>query len=119
MKPIAVQFPQPLTIAVSELARVSARHGVMAYATSLVLAALSLAGSFFYRDITHTFGREMAGIRAMTLWEGAFLVAAIAWLVAVALGLMCLPQKGRARTFGVYSIAINLAAATLAACTLI
>ena len=119
MKPTSVQYPQALTIAISDLARASSRHGVTAYALSLTLAGLSLLGAIFHKEITHTFGRDFFGVRAVILWEGVFLVGAVVWLAAVALGLMTLPQKGRVRTFGVYSIAVNLAVALLAACTVL
>ena len=119
MKPTAVQYPHSLNAAVSELARVSARHGVTAYTLSLLVAAVTFVGSVFYKEITHTFGRELLGVRVLTLWEGAFLLAGLAWLTAMVLALMCLPQRGRARTFGISSIGINLAAALLTACTLL
>ena len=117
MKPTAVQYPHSLNVAVSEFARASVRHGATAYTLSLALAAVTFAGSVFYKEISHTFAREVFGVRALMLWEGAFLVAALAWLAAMVLALMCLPQRGRARTFGVSSIGINLAAALLVACT--
>jgi hypothetical protein len=119
MKPTAVQYPQALTIAITDLARASARHGVTAYALSLTLAAFALLGAVFYKEITHTFGRSVMGVRAVTLWEVLFLAGAVVWLAAVALGLFTLPQKGRVRTFGFYSLAINVAVALLAACTLL
>ena len=118
MKSTVVQFPQTLTVAVSELARASGRQGVTAYGLSLALAAVALAASFFYKEITHTFGRYVMGVRAVTLWESLLVVAAFLWLTSIALGLMSLPQKGRMRKFGAYSIAINLAAALLIVCTL-
>ena len=119
MKPTAVQYPHSLNMALSELARVSSRHGVTAYTLSLLLAGVTFVGSVFYKEITHTFGRELFGVRALTLWEGAFFLAALAWLAAMVLAVMCLPQRGRARTFGVSSLGINLAAALLVACTLL
>ena len=118
MKSTVVQFPQTLTFAASEFARASGRQGVTAYGLSLVLAAVALAGSFFYKEITHTFGRYVLGVRAVTLWEGVLIVTAFLWLTSIALGLTSLPQKGRMRKFGSYSIAINLAAALLVVCTL-
>ena len=119
MKPIAVQYPHSLNVAVSELARASARHGVTAYTLSLLLAALTFFGSVFYKEITHTFARELFGVRMLTLWEGLALLAAVGWLAAMVLAVMCLPQAGRSRTFGVSSIGINLAAALLVACTVL
>ena len=118
MKPTVVQFPQTLTVAVSELARASGRQGVTAYGLSLVLAAVALVGSVFYKEITHTFGRYVMGVRAVTLWEGLLVVAAFLWLTSLALGVLSVPQKGRMRKFGAYSNAINLAAALLVVCTL-
>ena len=119
MKPTAVQYPHSLTMAVSEFARASARHGVTAYTLSLLLAGVTFVGSVFYKEITHTFGRELLGVRVLTLWEGLFLLAGVAWLAAMVLAVMCLPQRGRARTFGISSIGMNLAAALLVACTLL
>jgi hypothetical protein len=119
MKPTAVQYPHSLNVAVSEFARTAARLGVTAYTLSLLLAALTFFGSVFYKEITHTFARELFGVRMLTLWEGLFLVAAVGWLAAMALAIMCLPQGGRPRTFGVSSIGINLAAALLVACTVV
>jgi hypothetical protein len=113
MKPTAVQFSQALTVAISEYTRASGRQGATAYGLSLVLAALALAGSIFYKEITYTFGRHVMGVRAVTLWEGLVLVAAFLWLTSMALGLLCVPQKGRMRKLGAYSIAINLATAML------
>ena len=119
MKPTAVQYPHSLNVAVSEFARAATRHGVTAYTLSLLLAAATFFGSVFYKEITHTFARELFGVRVLTLWEALFLLAALAWLTAMVLAVMCLPQRGRARTFGVSSIGINLAAALLVACTLL
>ena len=118
MKSTAVQYSNPLTVAVAEIARVSARHGVTAYATSLFLAFTALLGSFFYSDIARTFGRQLLGVHVLTLWEAGFLVGAIVWLAATMLGLLCVPQRGRVRTFGVSTLGINTAIAILAACTL-
>ena len=119
MKPTAVQYPHSLNAAVSEFARTATRHGVTAYTLSLLLAAVTFVGSVFYKEITHTFARELFGVRMLTLWEGLFFIAAVAWLAAMVLAVMCLPQGGRPRTFGVSSIGINLAAALLVACTLL
>ncbi len=119
MKSTAVQYSQPLTVAVSELARVSARHGVTAYALSLLLAAVTLLGSAFHAEIVQTFQRQLLGVRVATLWEAAFVVAALVWFAATLVGLLCLPQKGRVRSFGASSVGINLAAALLVACTLL
>ena len=119
MKPTAVQYPHSLNVAVSEFARTSVRHGATAYTVSLILAALTFLGSVFYKEITHTFARELFGVRMLTLWEGLFLLAAVAWLAAMVLAVMCLPQPGRPRTFAVSSIGINLAAALLVACTVL
>ncbi len=119
MKPTAVQYPHPLTAAASELARVSARHGVTAYAVSLCLAAAALLGSAFYKEITHTFGRELLGVRMSSLWEAAFFATALVWLATMSLGMLCVPQRGRARTLGVSTLGVSLAAALLAACTLL
>jgi hypothetical protein len=119
MKPTAVQYPHSLNVAVSELARASARHGVTAYTLSLVLAAATFVGSVFYKEIRYTFARELFGVPVLTLWEALFLVAALAWLAAMVLAVLCLPQRGRARTFGLSSLGINLAAALLVACTVL
>ena len=119
MKPTVVQFPQTLTVAVSELARASGRQGVTAYGLSLVLAAAALVSSVFYKEITHTFGREVMGVRAVTLWEGLLVVAAFVWLTSLTLGVLSVSQKGRMRKLGAYSIAINLAAALLVVSTLV
>lgn len=114
----AVRFTPFLMFALPQLARGSSRHGRAAYLLSLAVAGLVLAGSVFYQDISETFGADVFGVRALTLWEGAFAVAALVWLAAMALGVMCLPQRGRPRTFGLSSIGMNLAAALLVACTL-
>ena len=118
MKSTAVQYPPSFTVALADLTRVSARYGHAAYATSLLLAGLALAGSIFYGEIRYTFGAHVFGVRAMTLWEAAFVLVALAWLMGTTLGVMCLPQRGRPRTFGVSSIGMNLAAALLVATTL-
>jgi hypothetical protein len=119
MKPTAVQFPQSLTIVWTDFARPTAKHGAVAYALSLILAVAVLAGSVFYREIADTFGRELGGVRVATLWQLSLYVAGLVWLGALGLGLVCLSQKGRARTLGAYSIAVNIAAALLVACTVI
>lgn len=113
-----VRYTPSLTFALPQLARGSSRHGRAAYLLSLAVAGLVLVGSVFYQDITETFGADVFGVRALTLWEAAFAVAALAWLAAITLGVMCLPQRGRPRTFGLSSIGMNLAAALLVACTL-
>ena len=118
MKSPAVQYPSTLSIALADLARGSSRYGGTAYLLSLAVAGVTLAGSVFYKEISATFAADVLGVRGGTLWEGAFAVAVLAWLTAMALALMCLPQKGRPRTFGVSSIGMNLAAALLMACTL-
>jgi hypothetical protein len=118
MKPTAVRYTPSMLFAMPAVARGTTRHGRTAYLLSLAVAGVTFAGSVFYQDISRTFGADVLGVRALTLWEAAFAVAALAWLVAMALGVMCLPQKGRPRTFGVTSIAMNLAAALLVACTL-
>jgi hypothetical protein len=119
MKPTAVQYPHTLNDAVSELADASARHGATAYTLSLALAAVAFFGSAFYKEISHTFGRELFGLRVLAIWESLFLIAAVLWFAAMVLSLMCLPQRGRTRSFGVSSLGINLAAALLMACTLL
>lgn len=119
MKTTAVQYPQPLTAAFSELARASARHGATAYALSLVLAGVTLLGSGFYKEITRTFGQHLLGMRAVTLWEAGFALCALVWLATTALGLLCIQQKGQTRKLGLASIGINIAAALLVACTVL
>ncbi len=118
MKSTAVRYPTTLTIAVADLARGSARYGRAAYGLSLVLAGVAFAGSVFYKEIRQTFRADVYGVNAGTLWEGVFGVFVLIWMAAMLLAALCLPQKGRARTLGVSSIAINLAAALLVACTL-
>jgi hypothetical protein len=117
----AVQYPQPLTLALSDFARraTAARNGPTAYALSLLLAAVTLAGSMFYKDITHSFTAHLMGVSVSTLWHAAFYATTGLWLTGTLLALLCAAQKGRTRTFGVYSIAMNIAAATLAACTML
>src|SRR5688572_21958271 len=99
MKPTVVQYPQSLSFALSDLARASVRHGRTAYALSLVLALTTLLGSVFYKEIAATFGYQMMGVRALAIWQGVFLIAVMLWLGALALGLLCMPQKGRIRRF--------------------
>jgi succinate dehydrogenase hydrophobic anchor subunit len=117
----AVQYPQPLTVAVSDFARVSPRHGVAAYLSSVVLALLTLAGSSFFKEIRQTFGQHWFGVRAVTFWEAAFCVVVVAWLASLVLGVSCLSQtRGtRTRSLGAYSIAINIATLLLVICTLV
>jgi hypothetical protein len=114
----AVQYPQSLTVAVSDFARVSPRQGVHAYVSSIVLALLTLGGSAFFKEIRRTFGQQLLGVRALVLWEAAFCVLAVAWLASLVLGLMCLSRPGRVRTLGAYAIAINIASALLVICTM-
>jgi hypothetical protein len=114
----AVQYPQPLTVAVSDFARVSPRQGVHVYVSSLALALVTLVGSSFFKEIRRTFGQQFFGVSALTLWEAAFCVVAVAWLGSLVLGVTCLSRSGRVRTLGAYSIAINIASALLAICTM-
>jgi hypothetical protein len=119
MKPTtAVRYTPSMTFAFPDLARASSRHGRVAYLLSLAVAGATFGGSVFYKEISQTFGGDVLGVRALTLWEGAFALAALAWLVAMGLGLLCVAQKGRPRTFGLSSIAMNLAAALLVVCTM-
>ena len=113
----AVHYPQPLTVTVSDFARVSPRHGVSAYVSSISLALLTLAGSSFFKEIRGTFGQHVLGVRALTIWEAAFCVLAVAWLASVVLGVSCMSHKGRTRSLGAYSIAINIASVLLVVCT--
>ena len=113
----AVHYPQPLSVAVSDFARVSPRHGVSAYVSSIALALLTLVGSTFFKEIGRTFGHPVLGVRAVFYWEAAFCVLAVAWLASLALGVLCLSHKGRLRSLGAYSIAINIASALLVVCT--
>ena len=119
MKSTVVQFSQSLTVAASEMPRASGRQGVTAYVRSLALAVVALTGSIFYKEITYTFGREVIGVRAVTLWQVLLLLVALVWLTSIALGVLSVLQKGPMRKFGGYSIAVNLAAALLAICTLL
>jgi hypothetical protein len=114
----AVHYPQPLTVAVSDFARVSPRHGVSAYVSSVALALLTLAGSSFFKEIRRTFAQHFFGVRAQSLWEAAFCVLAVAWLASLVVGMLCLSHKGRVRSLGAYSIAINIASALLVVCTM-
>jgi hypothetical protein len=113
----AVQYPQPLTVVVSDFARVSPRHGITAYVASIGLALLTLLGSSFFKEIRRTFGHQVLGVRALVWWEAAFCVLAIAWLASLVLGITCLSHKGRSRSLGAYSVAINIASALLVVCT--
>ena len=119
MKPTAVQYPHPLPMPFAEFARATTRHGFAAYALSLAVAAAALAASVFFREISDTFGRELMGVRAIMLWEAALLVVALVWLTGTGLALFCLPQKGRPRALGAWSIGINAAAALLVVVTLL
>lgn len=119
MKPTAaVRYPTTFPIALPSFPRGFSRFGQTAYMLSLAIAGMALVGSVFYKEISRTFTAEVFGFRAVTLWETGFGVAVLAWLVAMTLSALCLPQKGRPRTFGVTSIGMNLAAALLVACTL-
>lgn len=118
MKPLAVQYPPSLSVVPIDLASASARFAPATYLVSLALAGITLAGSVCYQEITQTFGAQVLGLRAVTLWEGAFVIVALAWLAATLLGLMCLPLGGRPRTFGASSVGMNLAAALLVASTM-
>lgn len=118
MKSTAVQYPSLTTLVFLGLARSSPRYGHAAYLLSLALAGAAFAGSVFYNDIVRTFGSHVLGVRAVAVWQGAFALAAVAWLVAMALGVFCLPKRGRLRALGLSSIGMNLAAALLVACTL-
>jgi hypothetical protein len=115
----AVQYPQPLTVAVSDFARVSPRHGVAAYASSLVLAVLTLIGSSFFKEIRRTFDHHVLGVRSLVLWEATFWVLAVLWLASLVVGVLCLSHKGRTRTLGACSLAVNLASGLLVLCTIV
>jgi hypothetical protein len=119
MKTSAVSYPQSLAVAVSEATRVSPRHGVTAYGLSLFLAAAALLTSVFFKEITHTYTQHFMGLPASVVWRGAFFTGALLWVISSVLAGACVPQKGLTRRFGVCSIGINLAAALLAACTLL
>jgi hypothetical protein len=114
----AVHYPHPLTVSVSDFARVSPRHGVSAYVSSTALALLALVGSTFFKEIRRTFGQHVLGVHALVLWEAAFCVLAVAWLASLVLGVLCLSHKGRVRSLGAYSIAINISSALLVVCTM-
>jgi hypothetical protein len=114
----AVQYPQPLTVAVSDFARVSPRHGVSAYVSSVALALLTLVGSSFFKEIRGTFGQHVFGVRALVFWEAAFCVLAVAWLASFVLGVLCLSHKGRVRSLGAYAVAINISSVLLVVCTM-
>lgn len=115
----AVQYPQSLSVAVSDFARVSPRQGLHAYVSAIALALLTLIGSSFFKEIRRSFGQQFFGVRALTLWEAAFCILAVGWLASLVLGLMCLSHKGRIRTLGAYAIAINIASALLVLCTML
>jgi hypothetical protein len=115
----AVQYPPPLTVSVPALGRVSPRHAVTAYVTSVALALVTLAGSSFFKEIRRTFGHHVLGMHALALWEATFVVLAMAWLAAVVVGALCLSHKGRTRSLGAYSIAINISSALLVLCTIL
>jgi hypothetical protein len=119
MKPTAVQYSNPFAVIVSELARISARHGVTAYALSLMVAFAALLASVFHQEIARSFGREVLGVRVVTIWEAAFVVGVLVWAAATVLGTLCVPQKGRTRSFGISTVGINVAAAIFVACTMI
>lgn len=119
MKTTAVQFPQPFSVAVSEIARVSAKHGSTAYALSMICAAAAFLASVFYKEITHTFGYSYFGVRVSTVWHAVFFAGFFAWCAATVLALLCLPQRGRTRTYGMSSLGINFAAAVLLAVTML
>jgi hypothetical protein len=114
----AVQYPHSLSVGVSDFARVSPRHGVSAYASSVALALLTLLGSSFFKEIRRTFGQHFFGVQAQSLWEAAFCVLAVAWLASLALGIRCMSAKGRTRSLGAYSIAINISSTLLVVCTM-
>ena len=118
MKPTAVQYPSSLSLVISEFGRVSARLGGAAYAISLLIAGVTLVGSCFYQEITHTFGRYILGMRAGTLWEAGLVLCIVVWLTSTVFGFICVAQKGRTRRLGLSSLGINLAAALLVVCTL-
>jgi hypothetical protein len=119
MKSTAVQFPQPFSVAVSEIARVSAKHGSTAYALSLICAGAAFFASVFYKEISHTFGYSAFGVRAATVWHAVFFAGFFAWVAATLLALLCLPQRGRTRTYALSSLGMNFAAAVLLAVTML
>jgi formate hydrogenlyase subunit 3/multisubunit Na+/H+ antiporter MnhD subunit len=116
---VAVRYPQPLSIVVSDFARVSPRHGVAAYGSSVVLALVTLVGSSFFRELRRTFGQHVFGVRVLAVWETAFCVLAVAWLASIVVGVLCLSHRGRTRSLGAYSVAINISTALLVLCTML
>src|SRR5688572_1816343 len=118
MSSFAAHYPSRSSSAV-EFAAATSRYGRTAYATSLVLAAVVFAGSVFFKEISRTIGSHVLGLRVATLWDAAFVVVALAWFVGMALGALCIARPGRQRTYGACSIGMNLAAALLAASTMI
>ena len=118
MKPTAVQYPSSLSLAISSLTRLSARLGATAYTLSMLIAAVTLVGSVFFKEITQTFGRYVLGMRAGTLWEAALVLCIVLWLTSTVFGFICVAHKGRTRRLGLSSLGINLAAALLVVCTL-
>ena len=119
MSSFAVHYPSSSSIALSDMAAATSRYGRTAYAISLALAAVVFAGTVFFQEISRTIGSHVLGLRVATLWDAAFVVVALAWLVGTALGMLCLAQPGRQRTYGACSIGMNLAAALLVASTMI
>src|SRR5688572_2820905 len=97
MKPTAVQYPSSLSIAVSELGRLSGRLGATAYTLSMLIAGVTLVGSVFYKEIAQTFGRYVLGVRAVTLWEAALVLGIVLWLASTVMGLLCVAHKDRTR----------------------
>jgi hypothetical protein len=118
MSSFAVRYPSPSNIALAGIARASSGSGRTAYALSLVLAAVVFGGTVFFREMTRSIGSHAFGLRAATLWDGAFVIVAVAWVVSMALGVMCLARPGRQRTYGACSVGINLAVAMLVASTM-
>ena len=118
MSSFAAQYPSSSSSAVDVVAATS-HYGRTAYATSLVLAAVVFAGSVFFQEISRTIGSHVLGLRVATLWDGAFVIVALAWLLGMAIALMCVARPGRQRTYGACSIGVNLAAALLVASTMI
>jgi hypothetical protein len=114
----AVQYPHSLTVGVSDFARVSPRHGLSAYVSSVALALMALAGSSFFKEVRRTFEHHVFGVKALFWWEAAFCVLAVAWFASLVLGVLCLSHKARVRSLGAYSIAINIASALLVICTM-
>ena len=65
-----------------------------------LLALLTLVGSSFFKEIRRTFGQHVLGMRALTLWEAAFCVLAVAWAASLVIGALCLSHKQRTRSLG-------------------